>query len=297
MKIQDQACMPHVHGYIYAGTKDGGDAIFSITKTYHASASEDGQVPQHIPHEVEGKMDAGGPIKVIPIKVQFDTPSSNIGARYEAWTSDSSTGPVCIGDGDKAKAYDSDKGVWLQVPCRGPHMCPLAKQGAIQCSVACRMAVEIDVPGEEGRLFELRSNSMNTYRSILGSLSSLRAAHGSLRTLPLQMELWFKSTRASNYEPFVCASVALRDLKFRVGDAASIDEGWEQFGASLQSAWLQECEATPNELAPVAQLPQVHARSSMTQKSSSQATPWGSDLFASLVPIQQAIQSDTNSSQ
>lgn len=296
MRIQDQACMPHVHGYIYAGAKDGGDAMFSVTKTYHASPSEDGHAPHHIPHEVEQKLAPDGKIKVIPIKVQFDSPMSNISARYEAWTSDSSTGPVCIGDGDRAKAYDGSNDVWQQVPCRGPQMCSLANQGTVNCSLSCRMAVTIDAPGEAGRLYELRTNSMNTYRSIVGSLSALRAAHGSLRSLPLQLELWLKSTRASDYEPFVCSTVSIRNAEYRADGTACVDEVWEQFGASLQAAWMKECEATPNEQTMVAPLAFKSNRRSQA-KSSPQTSTGGSDLFASLVHIQQGTQSDTHFSQ
>lgn len=272
MRIQDQVPQQHVDGYIFVGASDGDDPQFSVTLRHHGSADDSGAPPRYMVHPIESKLKRGGKIQSIPVKVIYDTPASNIAARYEAWSADHIHGPSCIGDGDMCKRYDHIEGKWDRSPCRGPATCPHANQPGMNCSITVRMSVQIDAEGE-GAIFELRSSSYNTYQSILGTLSQLKAEYGGLRGLPLELTPWFKSGRASDYNTFTCVAIGMRPGA-TIPQMAPQNADREERGKSVRAAWLGEITPTDAELAPVGPShahPQQTQRVKPTQKMSDQA--------------------------
>ena len=193
------------------------------------------------PHPVAQKLNATNTLREIPVKVIFDTPDSNIVGRYEAWSEGCPSGPVCIGDGDRAKMYDADTNAWKAMPCRGPALCQRAAMPDVGCSFSARMQVEILDESVAGRIFELRTNSLNTYKAISGELHQYRASHGALRHLKLSLVGWVKSSPASNFEPFACAALNVVD---KLGEPATASAEWEEFGAKAVQALLDECVPT-----------------------------------------------------
>lgn len=247
MQIQSHAHRPHANGYIYVDLDAESNPAFNVSHTYHGQNMEGGR-PVMAPHPVALKLNASTALKAIPVKVLFDTPDSNIVGRYEAWSEGCPSGPVCIGDGDKAKAYDASNHSWQAMPCRGPAVCPRAAVGDVVCSFTARMQVEINEDSVAGKIFEFRTNSLNTYKAISGGLHQLVAMHGGLRHLCLSLVGWVKSSPASNYEHFACAAMELAKQPDRPNE---VNTAWENFGANVAQALLAECVPTEMEMQPI----------------------------------------------
>ena len=247
MKIQDLPLRPHNEGFIFVNIGEGDGAHFEVTQTHHEGPVT-ATTPLLMQHPIVGKLHKEGAMRTIPIRVLYDTPESNMGGRYEAWSSNFEGGPVCIGDGANAKAYDSSVGAWAAIPCRGPALCSRANGSDVACGFKARMQVEIELDAVPSMTFELRTSSFNTYQSILGTLKQLAAQHGSLRKLPLRLSTWLKSTKSSDYVPFGCAKVELCGVV--PANGPQLSEAWETLGSSAMEAWLQECVPTLDEMKP-----------------------------------------------
>lgn len=250
MKIQSHAHRPHVDGYIYVDLDADKNPAFSVSHTYHAQDTE-GKRPAMAPHPVALKLNASAALKAIPVKVLFDTPDSNVVGRYEAWSEQCPSGPVCIGDGDKAKAYDATSRSWHAMPCRGPALCPRAAMGDVVCSFSARMQVEINDDSVSGQIFEFRTNSLNTYKALSGGLHQFVAMHGGLRHLHLSLVGWIKSSPASNYDHFACAALKIAQ---EPGHPNEVSPAWEDFGANAAQAILAECVPTEMDAQPIESL-------------------------------------------
>jgi len=250
MRIQDLPSRPHNDGYIFVGKVDGDCAYFSVTKTHHEMATP-AATPLYVQHPVSERLAKETGLKAIPVKVLFDTPEANIAGRYEAWADTYEAGPVCIGDGAQAKAFDATTAAWKPQACLGPGLCPRANRGDATCSLKARMQVRVETGAGQQETFELRTGSMSTYLSILGTLKQLRAEHGSLRKLPLTMTTWVKSTRSNGYESFGCARLALDGVV--PSNGPEFNSEWECYGVDQVSKWL--AEAAPTEAEAIAALP------------------------------------------
>jgi hypothetical protein len=243
MKLNDIQLIPHIEGYVFAQMEEGGPALV-MTGTVHDTLRE-GAERQYVKHPLHDKVAAQGALKSIPVRVLFDTPESNIMARYEAWSTHEGE-PTCIGDGESGKRLDSVTGAWQAVPCRGPGLCEAARTGKQKCALTARMRMRVDCQDDQLSVFELRTNSLNSYASIRGTLAQLKATYGHLRGLPLELKPWQKSTRGSSFEPFACVRVALAPGEHQKLDH-KVDEAWEAYGASALQTWVAEVVPTEHE--------------------------------------------------
>lgn len=192
-------------------------------------------------------------LQSIPVKVLFDTPENNIAGRFEAWSDAYESGPICLGDGAVAKALDVKTGAWRATLCKGPTLCAKAMSGEVNCRFKAQLLVQVETTPDETCHFEFSTNSLNSYLSILGNLRAFRALHGGLRSLPLKLVPWLKSTRASGYESFACAKLVLNSAG--TVPASVVNAEWEAHGSRERTRWLQECVATPAEQQAHAPLP------------------------------------------
>lgn len=219
---------PFVEGIIHiksevdqAGTVKTFDE-FEILDRFHVAptASEDGSVRSSATLAVRAKHPAhsalaidGGALREIPIKLFFDKPADALQIGYRAY--DSETGkPVCSGDGKDAKRLKTSAGDGTQtlsdVACVGCDNCPYVEPGLVNCYRQVRMTVQIEGHGDELSVFEVRSTSINTYKTLRAQLSQISARLGGLRHVPLVLKLWKASNALSSYEPFHCMRLAFR---------------------------------------------------------------------------------------
>lgn len=276
MKLNDIQLTPHVEGYVFAQMEEGIPALV-VTGTVHEPAAEDRE-RRYAKHPLHEKAARDGSLKSIPVRVLFDTPESNIMARYEAWSTHEGE-PTCIGDGERGKRLDSVTGAWQAVPCRGPGLCEAARTGQQKCALAARMRVQIEEQDDQMSVFELRTSSLNSYASIRGTLAQLKATFGHLRGLRLELKPWAKSTRASSFEPFACVRIALQPGAGREVDH-QVDEAWEAYGTQALQSWVSDVVPTDQEALGAAVVVTPRARSAVRAESLSSDNLFGTAVEA-----------------
>jgi hypothetical protein len=257
MKIQDIKPLPHVQGYIQVKPGPGGDEHgspgFEVVLPVHAQSQQsmEGGAPSYIVHPLKSDVATRtGELREIPIRLLFDRPEHNITARYESWSNAHESSPICIGDGETAKRFNPEDSSFSAISCPGPQFCPHAK-GLDKCSIQVRMPVQIEEQDSVVSVFEMRSNSMNTYTSLKGSLDYLFARVGALRNLELKLVAWEKSTRGSNYKAFTCASIDLaRPIPFeKLREMAPVlDEALDAYAASRVESYYSEISVNDQQI-------------------------------------------------
>jgi hypothetical protein len=146
---------------------------------------------------------AAGKLVQIPIRSFFNKTDNAIGIRYQAFNSNGV--PVCAGDGKNAQrqvlAGDGTQTI-SEVECPGCDSCPFALSGEASCARQVRMTVQIE--GQEDALstFEIRSSSINSFRTLKAQLALVERRFSGLRHVPLRLTLWQASNQLSQYEPF-----------------------------------------------------------------------------------------------
>jgi hypothetical protein len=280
MRVLESIPTVHTEGVIYVDLNVAKQPVFTIGLHVHDSISAAGGNPKLEPHPVQSRLLRGrSALEEIPVRVLFDEARSNILGRYEAWGESPGQGPQCIGNGECAKRYDQESNAWVQTPCRGPSLCPIPANQGVNCSLRTKVILQIVDEGEELGAFEFRSSGESTYRAMLGSLQALQAKHGQLRTLPLTLAGWEKSTQGSSYEPFACATLAIEPVVGKTEHPNAVNEAWELHGKHTQDMWMAECIPTEWEKMPVL-LPKPKSRIP-AQKSSSNAG--AESLFAHVI--------------
>lgn len=212
--------------------EDGGECYFAITGHTHQKMT-DGEVPAYAEHPVAAKVTApGARLREIPVKMMFDQVHHNLFTRYEAWSPGVPDMPVCIGDGAIANAVNVSTGQRHAHVCKGPSLCRLMLDNNLNCSISVRMPVLV-----QGVPLELRSSAINTLAALTAKLTELRARFGGLRHLSLKLRIWEKSTRASSYRRFGCATIDLDADVERAEVCESTDDRNDGYGGAMQRAW------------------------------------------------------------
>lgn len=232
------------HGRILIVTPDGDDEPVHFEITQHTHNNSSGIEPPNLAEnelgEVIRKKTAQEALKSIPVRVIFDSAEHNVMARYEAWSETIDDMPVCIGNGETASVLNPGKGTRTSHVCKGPQMCRMALQNGLQCSITTRMHVLI-----EDKRFELRTNSTHTYRALMGQLREMQAQYGGLRHLQMNLTVWEKSMRASNYKRFGCATIELSKESPEPSIPRVRSQALDAYGESLLQAW--KAESVPRE--------------------------------------------------
>lgn len=139
----------------------------------------------------------------IPIRMFFDKPANAITASYAAY--DANGVPVCRGNGSAAKQVSVQEGglsIVRDVPCPGNDQCDLVRSGAATCKRMVSMPVHILNQDNPFSVFEVRTSSYNSLRTLRGQLELIAKRFGGLRHVPLKLQLWQASNQASDFEPF-----------------------------------------------------------------------------------------------
>lgn len=207
---------PHIQGFIRFASEGVGEDLrqgnhFEVLSREHEDVVglEGRKLKAHSITEKLGATE--GKIRIIPIKLMFDSPSNCLSARYEAYNPTTNR-VTCAGDGCHAQRADYSSGKSEQVECVGPDSCSFANQGEIRCSLSVRLKVQIEGQSDEFSLFELQSRSINTYQVLSAKLAMMHAMFGGrLRHIPLQIAIEARSSMESQYESFYVANLQLRD--------------------------------------------------------------------------------------
>lgn len=117
----------------------------------------------------------------IPIRLLYNSIDLNFSTRYAAYVGGKC---VCSGDGEKGKTRDGRE---VECPCKQQEP---GYEGKDKCKANGRLICIIDGAPIVGACHILRTTSINTVKSILGSLAFIQqAASGMLAFLPLHLIL------------------------------------------------------------------------------------------------------------
>jgi hypothetical protein len=209
---------PHIEGFIRFAHEGEGDTMRQLdhfevlSRVHEVGAALSPKFKAHPLSEGLVALDLNKPasvIKVIPIRLLFDKPENNLSARYEAYDNDLGR-KTCSGDGKDATRKDLKTGKASSCECAGPDACDYANSGEVHCHLNVRLKVQIDNQQDPFAVFELQSGSINTYRTLSAKLQMMHATfEKKLRHIPLNLTVWEKSSKLSNYEPFYCADLKL----------------------------------------------------------------------------------------
>lgn len=149
---------------------------------------------------------SNGKIREIPIRMFFDTADAAIQIGYRAYSTESGK-PLCSGDGNSAmrSVLAADKTQTLsELACPGCDTCAYACEPDVNCYRQVRMTVQIDGQNDDLSTFEVRSTSINTYKSLRAQLKQIESRLGGLRHVPLVLKLWSASNTLSGFKAFYC---------------------------------------------------------------------------------------------
>ena len=248
--IKNLAITPPIIGRISIGRvveKNGKrlpekDDQFTITTQIQ---TRDGWLLHPLDEELR-KEAPGNKLRSIPVTLLFNDPDLNLRAEYTLF--DRQTGrPTCIGDGEQCRRQ-TDNGLET-LPCPGPDLCPLGKNG--QCKPYGRLSVRIGEDEDIG-VFVFRTTGYNSIRTLTARLRYYHAlSGGQLANLPLALKLRGKSTTQSHRAPIYYVDLATREdmpLEAAIEQARTLAEGRQ--GKGIDQAALDEAARAGFEAAP-----------------------------------------------
>jgi len=224
MNLDTLPVRPYAEGMIrIATTVEPGtgkvkfEGRIEVLSRHHQEREDDAQlVPRLAVHPISESLldhkpnkDAGKLVE-IPIRMFFGKTRNALSAAYQAY--DAAGHPVCRGNGNIAKrGTTSVEGVHVvsEVPCAGSDACEFANSGQAQCRRQVCMTVQIHKCSDPLSTFEVRSTAYNSYKTLKGQLELVERRFGSLRHVPLKLQLWQTSNQASNFETFDVFKLAL----------------------------------------------------------------------------------------
>lgn len=225
MNLNDIKARPFVEGTIRAEANPDParndrlvftNTIEILSRHHEAPQGVEGEVPKLAAHPIAQKVaeldhnTAQGRIVEVPVRMFFKSAAKSINIAYQAFSADGVA--VCRGNGVTAKRLvmaNEGRVETIETECVGADACEYACSGQATCRRQVSMAVQIK--GQENPLsvFEVRSTSINTYKTLLGQLTMLEKRFGGLRHIPLKLQLWQASNQLSQYEVFDAFSLAL----------------------------------------------------------------------------------------
>ena len=217
MNLNTIAITPYVSGVIKVdsltdadGSRHTLERMAVLARPHDVEATTQAQRPMLARHPIEARLldkveanKRAGKIVEIPVRMFFNKTKNAIGIRYQAFDVDGV--PVCSGDGKSARRLTQagDGTQTLQeVACPGCDACPYANNGEVSCARQVRVIVQIAGQDESFSTFEVRSSSLNTYRTLAAQLALVERRFGGLRHVPLRIRLWQASNNLSGYESF-----------------------------------------------------------------------------------------------
>lgn len=242
MQIQKITPLPEPDAIVTPVLLGGRAPHLQLKATHHEPAMEGADkayVPA--PHPLQQSL---GLDNCMSVRVLFDKPENNVLARYEAWGETTKTGPLCVGDGRTAKSLNTQELRYEQVVCRGPELCPVVREGKLQCSMAVRLFLQPEKA--QSHLLHLRASSGSAYRALLSDLQKARAEHGRLRGLTFSLSVQRKSSRAFGFDAY---PVPRLKVVLDQNSTKPSDPEWEAHGDAIAATWYGEVIATDQESA------------------------------------------------
>jgi hypothetical protein len=242
MQIQKITPLPEPDAIVTPMLIGGQTPHLQLTATHHEPAMEGAEKGYVLaPHPLQQSL---GLDNCMSVRVLFDKPENNVLARYEAWGETTATGPLCVGDGQTAKILNTQELRYEQVVCRGPELCPVVREGKLQCSMAVRLFIQPEQA--QSHLLHLRASNGSAYRALLSDLQKARAEHGRLRGLTFSLSVQRKSSMASGFDTY---PVPRLEVGPDQNPAMPPDSDWEAHGDAIASTWYGEVIATESESA------------------------------------------------
>ncbi|MFH2100444.1 MAG: hypothetical protein ABIJ95_13095 [Pseudomonadota bacterium] len=152
----------------------------------HDDFTPDEEFMDRLKANPQAKMNANGDLVGIPIRLLFDDIDLNFPTQYASFAG---SRRVCSGDGERAR---NREGKELKCPCRklDPDY-----DGKDRCKPNGTLSCIVDGNEMFGGCHRFRTTSINTVKSILGSLAAIRyATGGRLAFLPLRLIVQPKTT-------------------------------------------------------------------------------------------------------
>ncbi len=181
-----------------------------------------------------GKATGQDPEKIteIPIRLMFNNPSLNMRARYEAYTEGGDI--ICAGNGKCAKRRIN--GQIESVECPGARNCAFGREK--RCDLFARLNVQIEGQDDEFSSFILRTESINTVKSLWAKMTGMDAFFGNrLVGIPFALKLRQATTAKSYWSRFYYADLVLNKVtKF---EAAKLAIDYE---IAMEQAGLKQAE-------------------------------------------------------
>lgn len=188
-----------------------------VCARHHETCEQGEVVPALAKHPIQERLmereanKEANAIVEVPVKMFFNKTENAITARYRAYDTDTGA-PLCSGDGKNASrlgaAGDATQTI-TQVACPGPDRCAFAQAAGNACRRQVKMTVQIDGQEDLLSVFEVRSSSINNYRTLTAQLRMIERRFAGLRHVPLKLQMWKASNVASSYQPFDLLRLAI----------------------------------------------------------------------------------------
>lgn len=224
MNLNTIAITPFAQGIIKVDSEQGEEpgsiktkpSMVVCARHHHLVEGATGK-PQLAAHPIQTELlesevnKAAGALVEVPVKMFFDKSENTIGIQYKAYDLDTGA-PTCSGNGkDASRVTIAGDGTQTltQVACPGAEMCAFARTPGTACRRQMKMTVQIDGQDDPLSVFEVRSSSINNYRTLTAQLRMIERRFGGLRHVPLKLQMWRASNVASQYEAFDLLRLAI----------------------------------------------------------------------------------------
>jgi len=204
---------------------------FKITGQYK---NKDGDWVEHPLHAAVAQQMNVAPdaITEIPIRLMFNDPELNMRARYEAY--DRNGRIICAGDGQNARRANDGK--IESVNCPGADYCPYGVKA--KCDLFGRLNVMIDGQDDQFSSFIIRTESVNSVRTIYAKMRRMRAMFGGrLAGIPFKLKLIQKASKSSFWSKFFYFDIQLHKVTpiEAVQLAIEHEEAMEEAGLDMKA--------------------------------------------------------------
>lgn len=157
-------------------------------------------------------------ITEIPIRLMYNNPELNMRARYEAF--DRNGRIVCAGNGETAMRADGSK--VAKVDCPGADHCAFGDKA--RCDLFARLNVQIEGQDDPFSSFILRTESVNSVRTLWAKMTNMHAAFGNRLTgIPFVLKMRQKASSGSHWSRFFFADLILNKISIQEAMMMAID--------------------------------------------------------------------------
>ena len=176
---------------------------FTITSLVKNNRSEWVNHPLH-DTVLDAKGDAGKKLRIIPIKLMYDSVDLNLQDSYTCFNDKGRM--VCTGDGNTFKRVRED-GTLVGGSCPGSTFCSFGREN--RCKQFGRFYAQVEGQDDMFSAFVLRTTGWNSINNLRFKLSRIKATFGYLSHIPLKLVIRTKCAAQSYWTPFFFADIVV----------------------------------------------------------------------------------------